>query len=113
MYRDTALGICIDLSGSDGNAFALMGYASDLARQLNVDKDPIIEDMMSGDYEHLLSVFERHFPVVTLLNKPGDDDCDDDLEALETMPIDELTDLRYEADKLYRESKDDEYCETD
>ena len=31
------------------------------ARQLEIDPNPIIEDMMSGDYEHLLEVFEEHF----------------------------------------------------
>ena len=60
-------GIEIDLTGPDGNAFALMGYAKNLARQLEIDSKPIIEDMMSGDYEHLLEVFEEHFgSVVTL-----------------------------------------------
>lgn len=88
MYRDTALGICIDLSGTEGNAFVLMGYAVDLAKQLKVDADPIIEDMMSGDYDHLLSVFEKHFPVVTLVNRP-DDECNNDLEALPTMYFDD------------------------
>ena len=60
-------GIEIDLTGPDGNAFALMGYANNLSRQLDIDSKPIIEDMMSGDYEHLLEVFEEHFgSVVTL-----------------------------------------------
>ena len=60
-------GIEIDLTGPGGNAFALMGYAKNLARQLEIDSKPIIEDMMSGDYEHLLEVFEEHFgSVVTL-----------------------------------------------
>jgi hypothetical protein len=53
--------ITIDLTGPDGNAFALMGYATKYARQLGLDSEPIIEDMMSGDYEHLLEVFEKHF----------------------------------------------------
>jgi len=51
----------IDLTGPDGNAFALMGSAKRFARQLGNDSNPIIEDMMSGDYEHLLEVFEEHF----------------------------------------------------
>lgn len=53
--------IVIDLTGPDGNAFALMGYARKYARQLEIDSKLIIEDMMSGDYEHLLEVFEKHF----------------------------------------------------
>ena len=60
-------GIEIDLTGPEGNAYSLMGYAKKLARQLDIDSKPIIEDMMSGDYEHLLEVFEEHFgSVVTL-----------------------------------------------
>lgn len=74
MYRDSRLGPCIDLSGPDGNANVLMGYAMDLALQLDKDPKPIIEKMMSGDYANLLAVFEQHFPVVTLINKPGEYD---------------------------------------
>ena len=60
-------GIEIDLTGQEGNAYSLMGYAKKLARQLDIDSKPIIEDMMSGDYEHLLEVFEEHFgSVVTV-----------------------------------------------
>ena len=51
----------IDLTGPDGNAFALMGYAKSLARQLNLDFKPIQAEMMSGDYENLISVFEKNF----------------------------------------------------
>lgn len=43
----------IDLVGPDGNAFRLMAYAKNFARQLNMDFEPIQKDMMSGDYEHL------------------------------------------------------------
>jgi hypothetical protein len=51
----------IDLTGPDGNAFALMGYAKSLARQLNLDFKPIQAEMMSGDYENLINVFEKNF----------------------------------------------------
>lgn len=78
MYRDSALGLCIDLSGPDGNAFALMGYARNLAKQLQVDGAKIVEDMMSSDYDNLVQVFEQHFPMVTLLNKPGEMEDEDD-----------------------------------
>lgn len=53
--------ISIDLTGPDGNAFALMGYAKNFAKQLGIDSAPIIEDMTSGDYENLLEVFEENF----------------------------------------------------
>ena len=54
-------GIEIDLTGPDGNAFVLISKASNLAKQLGLDKDAIQKEMMSGDYEHLVSVFDKHF----------------------------------------------------
>lgn len=54
-------GLEIDLTGPDGNAFVLMGYASNLAKQLKKDEKAIKEDMRSGDYEHLVEVFDREF----------------------------------------------------
>ena len=54
-------GLEIDLTGPQGNAFVLMGYASNLAKQLKKDEDAIKEDMKSGDYEHLIEVFDREF----------------------------------------------------
>lgn len=54
-------GLEIDLTGPDGNAFVLMGYASNLAKQLKKDENAIRKDMQSGDYEHLVEVFDREF----------------------------------------------------
>ena len=51
----------IDLTGPQGNAFVLLGIARDLARQLKRDPDVITEEMQSGDYENLISVFDREF----------------------------------------------------
>jgi len=51
----------IDLNGPEGNAFALMGYARGYAKQLGIDGDKIVDDMMSGDYEHLVDVFDENF----------------------------------------------------
>ena len=57
----------IDLTGPDGNAFALMGHVKGWCEQMSINSEPIINDMMSGDYEHLLSVIEKHFGhVVTM-----------------------------------------------
>jgi len=53
--------IKIDLTGPDGNAFAIMGYAQRLAKQLGLDRDQIINEMMSGDYENLIKVFDKYF----------------------------------------------------
>ena len=51
----------IDLTGPDGNAFVLIGYAKRLARQLDLDGKKIADEMMSGDYENLLKIFDKHF----------------------------------------------------
>ncbi len=51
----------IDLTGPDGNANALMGQAQSFCKQLGRDPKPIIEEMKSGDYEHLVAVFDREF----------------------------------------------------
>lgn len=60
-------GIEIDLTGPQGNAFFLLGTASNLAKQLELDGSKIMEEMKSGDYENLLQVFDRHFgSLVTL-----------------------------------------------
>ena len=54
-------GIEIDLTGPDGHAFVLIGKAGNLAKQLGLDKAKIQAEMMSGDYENLVSVFDKHF----------------------------------------------------
>lgn len=51
----------IDLTGPDGNAFALLGYAKNFARQLDLDFNEIRKEMTSGDYENLLEVFDSYF----------------------------------------------------
>ncbi len=55
------LGIEIDLTGPDGNAFVLIGTAGNLAKQLGLDSKAIREEMMKGDYENLVNVFDKHF----------------------------------------------------
>lgn len=64
----TRLPLEIDLTGPNGNAFALIGIAKDLGKLLNkrrgaqyFDTKAIASDMMSGDYEHLLDVMEKNF----------------------------------------------------
>ncbi len=61
--------IVIDLAGPDGNAFVLMGTAVNLAKQLGKDGKAIREEMMAGDYEHLLSVFDREFGAFVILER--------------------------------------------
>lgn len=59
----------IDLAGPEGNAWALMGYARKFARELNKEGDKIIEEMMSGDYENLVAVFDREFGEYVILER--------------------------------------------
>jgi hypothetical protein len=54
----------IDLTGPDGNAFSLIGYAIRWNTQLGKTEEEIKafgEEMMSGDYEHLVSMMEERF----------------------------------------------------
>ena len=64
----------INISGPDGNAFALMGYAQTFAKQLGIDSKPIIDDMMSGDYDNLLDVFKNNFSDVVELVEDDNDE---------------------------------------
>ena len=59
----------IDLTGPAGNAFSLMGAATRYAKQLDINDKPILEDMTSGDYEHLLEVFEKYFGEYVILER--------------------------------------------
>lgn len=51
----------IDLTGPDGNAFVLIGFAKSLSRQLGKDTEDIVNRMTSSDYENLITVFEEEF----------------------------------------------------
>ena len=54
----------IDLTGPEGNAFVLLGYAKRFAKQLGmngVEAEALINDMTSGDYENLLDIFDEKF----------------------------------------------------
>lgn len=47
----------VQLSGQDGNAFAIMGAVSTALRRAGVPKEEIdqyMDESMSGDYDHLL-----------------------------------------------------------
>ena len=61
--------IVIDLNG---NAFALIGLAQKLAKQLDYQPDErgeLTTEMMGGDYEHLLEVFEKNFGDFVILER--------------------------------------------
>ena len=59
--RVTPYQVEIDLTGEEGNAFVLMGYARRFATQIGLNPEPIIMEMMSGDYENLVTVFDKYF----------------------------------------------------
>lgn len=57
----------LDLTGPDGNAFVLLSYASKFGKQLELDVDKIRMEMMLGDYEHLVKVFDKYFGKFVIL----------------------------------------------
>ena len=61
--------IVIDLTGPDGNAFALLGYADRFAKQLDLDSVTIKAEMMNGDYENLIKVFDEWFGYFVILER--------------------------------------------
>ena len=59
----------IDLTGPDGNAFSLLGRVKGYARILGLDGSEIQAEMMNGDYEHLLEVFDKYFGAFVILER--------------------------------------------
>ena len=59
----------IDLTGPDGNAFYISGVAKNLCKQVGIDSKPIMDEMMSGDYENLIKVFDDKFGSVVTMYK--------------------------------------------
>lgn len=59
-----ARGIEIDTTGPEGNAFVIIGYAKQYAKQMCYSKeetDGMLTDMQSGSYDNLIDVFDKHF----------------------------------------------------
>ena len=59
----------IDLTGPDGNAFCLMSHARKLSRTLNLNTEQIMSEMMGGDYENLVEVFDGYFGDYVILER--------------------------------------------
>ncbi len=56
----------LKLVGTDGNAFAILGKARRAALSAgwtDEEWEKVRNDAISGDYDHLLSVFMKHFDV--------------------------------------------------
>jgi hypothetical protein len=56
-----AVKIEIDLTGPEGNAFYLLGLARSLCENFDLDAGVVRKEMMAGDYDELLEVFDNYF----------------------------------------------------
>ena len=54
----------INLLGTEGKAYFLLGTAREWGKQLDLDVDKIEEEMESSDYENLIKVFDKHFGMI-------------------------------------------------
>lgn len=61
----------IDLNGPHGNAFFILGTASNLAKQLGLNGKAILAEMQAGDYTHLVKTFDKHLGHVVDLVLPN------------------------------------------
>ena len=59
--KDTTRKQVVDLTGPQGNSFYLLGLASKLCKQLEIEDDIILDDMRSADYEQLIDTFDNYF----------------------------------------------------
>ena len=59
----------IDLTGPNGNAFALLGFAKRFCKQLDREVDPVLNEMRSLNYDNLVAVFEREFGDFVVLRR--------------------------------------------
>lgn len=57
----------IDLTGPEGNAYVLLGFAKKLARALDIDYNVVHTRMTEGDYENLVNVFDEYFGEFVIL----------------------------------------------
>ena len=53
----------LKLVGEDGNAFAILGRARQVALKNGLDWKTIQAEAMSGDYDHLLQTMMKYFKV--------------------------------------------------
>ena len=62
----------IDLTGPDGNAFYLLGTAMNLCKKIGISSErteEILDEMKSGDYEHLIRTFDKYFGLIVDLER--------------------------------------------
>ena len=53
--------VIVDLTGPEGNAYVLLGYAKQWSKKLDIDFNIVKSEMTSGDYENLLVVIDKYF----------------------------------------------------
>ncbi len=56
----------VQLTGNDGNAFAILGNCQKAARRAGLTKfqvDEFVNEATSGDYDHLLQTCMKYFEV--------------------------------------------------
>ncbi len=62
----TVTGVPLELIGTDGNAFAILGKARAALRRAGIDRAQIaafVDEASSGDYDHLLATCMEWFEV--------------------------------------------------
>ena len=59
----------IDLTGPEGNAYYLLGLDSKLCKDIGLDDTMVLNDMKSGDYEHLIKTFDNKFGMIIDLER--------------------------------------------
>lgn len=55
--------VTVQLTGTDGNAFAILGAVSKALRKAKVDPAEFMASATSGDYNHLLATAMRYVDV--------------------------------------------------
>ncbi len=64
--EDVPLKPVVELIGTDSNAFSIIGKCMKVARKAGWDKatqDKVRDEMMSGDYDHVLQTAMKYFEV--------------------------------------------------
>lgn len=59
----------IDLTGPDGNAFALLGIAKELCKLTGIKWPQVQKEMTSGDYENLIQTLEKYFGSIIIIER--------------------------------------------
>jgi hypothetical protein len=74
--KNTKSDLIINLDGPDGNAFALMAYATRFAKSFGYASDEIdtmITRMKSGNYKNLVKTFDEYFDGYVILETKNEE----------------------------------------